>query len=210
MDHRPVGRGYWRSLRCPVMGSQYPRLVRCIAQKRPFDRIGSSSWTVLSVRSALSPTLPSATNCLPGMMKRRRACAVGGPRLACRFASWRPGANRAARTSPPFLGAWVLLALVASEARRWQLRVRCCLPSVNPCTLRWWVRFAPGDLVSIGWSGLLGTRAAAIRHSCDHLNKETLPSWLAGTLGVLALARSVHGGRLGMFAALWFAASSPP
>ena len=64
---------------------------------------------------------------------------------------------------------------------------------------------APGDLVSPVWRGMIGP---ALPFYGIHITTllQTLPAWLAGPLGVLPLFGWLAvGGRLGIFASLWFA-----
>lgn len=108
----------------------------------------------------------------------------------------------------PFLGAWGVVACLAGERGKALAIAGALLALLVGFTVHAAmvdaVR-APGDLVSIGWSGLLGPALPLYGIHVTTL-LQTLPSWLAGTLGVLALLGWLGaGGRLGMFAALWFA-----
>lgn len=108
----------------------------------------------------------------------------------------------------PFLLAWGAIAVAAGERRKALalgsalvvLAIGLALHASAVASIR-----QPSDLVSPGWSGLLGP---ALPFYGIHITTllQTLPAWIAGALGVLPmLGWLALGGRLGAFATLWFA-----
>ena len=108
----------------------------------------------------------------------------------------------------PFLLAWSAIALAASERRKLAFLAGAIALIALGLALHAGavaqVREA-GDLVSPGWSGMLGPSLALFGIHVTTL-LQTLPVWLAAPLGVLPLLGwCAAGGRLGAFATLWFA-----
>lgn len=108
----------------------------------------------------------------------------------------------------PFLLAWGALALVIGERRK-ALAIAAALALVALGLALHAAAVAgvrlPGDLVSPGWSGMLGPALPLYGIHVTTL-LQLLPLWLAGPLGVLPLLGwFALGGRLGGLASLWFA-----
>lgn len=108
----------------------------------------------------------------------------------------------------PFLLAWGAVALAAGEKGKLGailgalalLGVGLALHAGAVAGVR-----EASDLVSPGWSGMLGPSLAFFGIHVTTL-LQTLPVWLAAPLGVLPLLGwCAAGGRLGAFATLWFA-----
>lgn len=108
----------------------------------------------------------------------------------------------------PFLLAWGAVALLAGEKGKLGAIVGALALLGAGLALHAGavagVREA-SDLVSPGWSGMLGPSLALFGIHVTTL-LQTLPVWLAAPLGVLPLLGwCAAGGRLGAFATLWFA-----
>ena len=108
----------------------------------------------------------------------------------------------------PFLLAWGAVSILSGQRRK-VIAIVCTIVLI---AIGLWLHAnavthvrLPGDLVSLGWSGLFGPALPLYGIHVTTL-LQTLPVWIAGPLGVLPLLGWLAaGGRLGALASLWFA-----
>ncbi|MBX7481985.1 hypothetical protein [Qipengyuania qiaonensis] len=197
----------WRMIAVFLWGANTLAWFAALSDRGRFSRFAAAGLAGIFGMVAFIDDIPFSHEILAGMMLSLTLALsagrlwVGGLVLAVFAIALR-------ELALPFLFAWGAVALVAGERDKVLVLVGAlallglglALHAASVAAVR-----ESGDLVSPGWTGALGPALALYGVHVTTL-LQTLPVWLAGPLGVLALLGwFAVGGRLGAFASLWFA-----
>ena len=197
----------WRVIAVALWAANILAWFLALRREGRFERLAGATLAGLFGMVAFIDVIPFSHEILAGLMLSLALAAsagslwLGGLALAIAAIALR-------ELALPFLLAWGAIALLASE-RRQLLAITGALVLV---ALGLWLHASavasvrqPGDLVSPGWSGIFGPALAFYGIHVTTL-LQTLPTWIAGPLGVLPLLGWLAAaGRLGALASLWFA-----
>lgn len=170
------------------------------------ERAGAGAFAGLFGAIAFIPDVAYSHEALAGLLLSLA--------LALRERSWPAALLLAAcavalrELALPFLLLWAVLAFLGKR-RKDALAVAGTIALLLACFALHAVAVSearmPGDVVSPGWTGLIGPSLPLYGIHVTTL-LQTLPVWLAGPLGVLPLLGwMAMGGRTGTFAFGWFA-----
>tara|TARA_A100001391_G_scaffold178640_1_gene143182 strand:- start:530 stop:1624 length:1095 start_codon:yes stop_codon:yes gene_type:complete len=196
----------WRIVAAALWGANILGWGFAFRRERRFERLAAGGLAGLFGVVAFIPEIPFSHEILAGLMLSLALALSAG-------SAWVAGVVLAIcaialrELALPFLLAWGAIALAAGEKRKAlalggalaMLALGLALHAEAVSAIR-----QPGDLTSPGWSGLLGPSLPLYGIHITTL-LQTLPTWIAGPLGVLPLLGWLAvGGRLGAFASLWF------
>jgi hypothetical protein len=201
------GEDGWRIIGVVLWAANILAWFVALRDRGRFEGLAGAGLAGLFGMVAFIAEIPFSHEILAGMMLSlalalaARNAPIGGLLLATCAVALR-------ELALPFLLAWGAVTLVAQDRRQARaiavvlvlLAIGLALHAAAVANIR-----QPGDLVSSGWRGLLGP---ALPLYGIHISTllQTLPTWLAGPLGVLPLLGwFAAGGRLGALASLWFA-----